>query len=144
FLASSLSLLLLPRAVSGSQRPLQVWQEWSEFPLRRDSRPGLWNKASHGQRRLLEQGHQDDGPAPTKDTDQPQAGGTPQPQRHGGQGRDLRNRAGGGGAGWARRGWGTGAVPPEPCRGGWPSSPPPPTPSSHKAAPATPSHRRAA
>src|SRR5215471_7618254 len=89
FFPSPLSLSLLPRAVSGSQRHLQVWQERSEFPPRRDSRPGLWDKASHGQRRLLEQGHQDDGPAPTKDTDQPQAGGTPQPPRYGEQGCDL-------------------------------------------------------
>jgi hypothetical protein len=81
FLASPLSLSPLPRAVSGSQRPLQVWQERIAFPLRRDSRPGRWAKASHGLRRLLEQAPQEEGSALTKDTDPP--------QRHGDQGHET-------------------------------------------------------
>ena len=52
---------------------------------RRDSRPGLWYQAPYRQRCLIEQGHQDEGPAPAKDTHQPQAGGTPHPRLRGNQ-----------------------------------------------------------
>src|SRR5262245_8068959 len=77
FLPSRMSLALLPSQVSGGQGHLQVWQEGSMLLQRHDSRPGLWYQVPYRQRCLIEQGHQDEGPAPAKDTHQPQAGGTP-------------------------------------------------------------------
>src|SRR6266704_591464 len=97
FLPVRMSLAPLPSKVSGRQGHRQVWQEGSMLLQRRDSRPGLWYPASYRQRCLIEQGHQDEGPAPTKDPHQPQAGGTPPPWLRGDQSRDVRDGAGGDG-----------------------------------------------
>ena len=78
-------------------------------------------RSAQRQRGVVEQRHQDQVPAPAKDTDQPQAGGTPRPRRLGHQRRDV------------------GTV-----LAGIVSSASPPTLSSHKVATATASHRRAA
>src|SRR5438128_6503691 len=73
-LSSIMPLPLLLQATSGSQGYLQSRQERGLFRLR-DGRPGFGHEAAHGQRRLVEQRHQDQGPAPAKDTHEPQAGG---------------------------------------------------------------------
>src|SRR5215813_13860153 len=97
FLPSCLSLsLLLPETPRGLGQPpprqgggrrLRHWDRW----------PGFRDEAAQGQRGLVEQGHQEQVPAPAKDTHQPQAGGTPRPRRPGDQGRDVRD-----GADWDR------------------------------------------
>src|SRR5262245_44526769 len=97
FLPSYLSLsLLLPETSRGLGQPpprqgggrrLRHWDRW----------PGFRDEAAQGQRGLVEQGHQDQVPAPAKDTHQPQAGGTPRPRLPGDQGRDVRD-----GADWDR------------------------------------------
>src|SRR2546430_13187553 len=91
FLPPRMSLSLLPPELSGGQGDLQVRQERSVLFQRRDGRPGFWDKAPHGQRRLIEQRHQDEGPAPAKDTHQPQACGTPHPRLRGEKSRDVRD-----------------------------------------------------
>src|SRR5215470_14959923 len=57
----------------------QPWQGSGLFLWDGDRRPGFGHEVPHGQRRLLKQRHQDQGPAPAKDTHQPQAGDTPCP-----------------------------------------------------------------
>ena len=59
-----------------------------------DRRPGFGHEAPYGQRRLIKQRHQDQGPTPAKDTHQPQAGGPPCPCGLRDQGRDVQDRAG--------------------------------------------------
>src|SRR6266566_8980597 len=60
-LSSIMPLPLLLQATSGSQGYLQSRQERGLFRLR-DGRPGFGHEAAHGQRRLVEQRHQDQGP----------------------------------------------------------------------------------
>src|SRR5258708_732041 len=79
FLPSRLFLLLPPPEVSGSQGNLQVRQEQCLLLQGHDGWPGFRDKTPHGQRRLLEQRHQDEVPAPAENTHQPHAGGPPHP-----------------------------------------------------------------
>src|SRR4030095_9378127 len=83
FVSSRMALSPLPPEVLGGQRPFWGRQERSVCLQRRDGRPGLWDKAPHGERRLIEQRHQDEGPAPAKDAHEPQTGGTPHPRLRG-------------------------------------------------------------
>src|SRR5712691_6798011 len=55
FLSSRIFLLLLPPETSGSQGNLQVREERGLLLQGHDGWPGLWYKAPHGQRRLIEQ-----------------------------------------------------------------------------------------
>ena len=87
-----MSLSLLLPVVSGGQGNLQAQQKCGLLLQRRDTRPGFWDKAPHGQWRLIEQRHQDQVPAPAKDTHQPQAGGMPHPRLPGDQRRDVWDR----------------------------------------------------
>src|SRR4029450_3057678 len=57
FVPSRMALSLLPPEVLGGQRPFWGRQERSVCLQRRDGRPGLWDKAPHGERRRLEQRH---------------------------------------------------------------------------------------
>ena len=60
-LPSRMCLLLRSSEVSGSQGNLQVQEEWGLLLQDHDGWPGLWDKAPHGQRRLIE------GPVPVDD-----------------------------------------------------------------------------
>src|SRR4029450_12512997 len=96
FLPSYMSLSLLPPETSRGLGQRQPRQGWGRLLRHRDRCPGFRDEAARGQRGVVEQRHQDQVPAPAKDTDQPQAGGTPRPRLPGDQGRDGR---GGGGRG---------------------------------------------
>jgi hypothetical protein len=94
FVLSQMSLLLLPPETSGGQGHLQARQKRALILQHRDDRPGFWDKTPHRQWRLIEQRHEDQVPAPAKDTHQPQAGSTPHPWLPGDQGSDVWHRAG--------------------------------------------------
>src|SRR5262245_27818165 len=94
FLPSCLSLSLLPPEASRGLGQRQPRPGWGRRLRHRDRWPGFRDEAAQGQRRLVEQGHQDQVPAPAKDTDQPQAGGPPGPRWCGEQDGDVWDRAG--------------------------------------------------
>src|SRR4029450_4199783 len=93
FVPSRLSLILLPPETSGGQGHLQARPKRALILQHCDDRPGFWDKTPYRQWRLIEQRHEDQVPAPAKDTHQPQAGGTPHPWRLGDQGCDVWYRA---------------------------------------------------
>src|SRR5499426_3429621 len=80
YLPACMSLSLLPPEASSGLGQRQPRQGWERLLRHRDRRPGFGDEAALGQRRLLEQRHQDQVPAPAKDTHQPQACGTPHPR----------------------------------------------------------------
>ena len=121
FLPSCMSLSLLPPEASSGLGQRQLRQGWGCLLWHWDRRPWFGDEAAQGQRCLVEQGHQDQVPTPTKDTDQSQAGGTPRPRLPG-----------------------TRAVTSGTVLTGIVSSASPPTLRSHRVATATASHRRAA
>src|SRR5262245_24172010 len=75
YLPACMSLSLLPPEASSGLGQRQPRQGWERLLRHRDRRPGFGDEAALGQRRLLEQRHQDQVPAPANDTHQPQARG---------------------------------------------------------------------
>ena len=79
FFPSHMSLSLLPSAASSGLGQRQDRQGWGRLLWHRDRGPGFGDEAPQRPRGVVEQRHQDQVPAPAKDTDQPQAGGPPRP-----------------------------------------------------------------
>src|SRR5215510_13510825 len=94
YLPACMSLSLLPPEASSGLGQRQPRQGWARLLRHRDRRPGFGDEAALGQRRLLEQRHQDQVPAPAKETHQPQACGTRHPRLPRDQGGDVGHRAG--------------------------------------------------